>query len=425
MPIVSPPKLGVPYWTAFSPVEGDSAPVDPLRFETYAERLGNQLFPGITNRVERVRYFGMVCAGIEAAGAEVGARASGREHTRLVRQRFTRFEAAWAYAMVAREDGKIKERPEGAPQPRLRYEFRGFRGANRVLAYWHKARERTAVDGRGGYRLLQAQEAQGGLGSYLVALREHGFVHPDRLALTAAGASLVRAFYGGARRDIREAVALDGRRAPAVWYRTGERLRLDQPSPEERTLVGNTLFATHRTLGRFVALLPPELRCSWKTAEAFEFVASTRSDLAGPARFTLAFDDLRTSCLELFAGVGLELTTRSGPQAVSDVLPADRRSSLTAAVQTAAAAVKDPQAPDGLEPVAVLATELAASSEKAVFSRLVDFHQREGRRWIESAGNDRFQLSTPGTFQEPNGSFHGYTLNAALSVLDDVAEQAA
>src|SRR3954453_18016038 len=119
MPIVSPPKLGVPYWTAFSPVEGDSAPVDPLRFETYAERLGNRMFPGITNRVERVRYFGMVCAGIEAAGGEVGNRVSGREHTRLVRQRFTRFEAAWAFAQVAHMERDIKERPSGSPMPRL------------------------------------------------------------------------------------------------------------------------------------------------------------------------------------------------------------------------------------------------------------------------------------------------------------------
>jgi len=79
MAIVSPPKLGHPYWTAYSPAEGDSSPVDPLRFETYAERLGNHLFPGITNRVERVRYFGMVCAGIEAAAAEIGRRRQGAD----------------------------------------------------------------------------------------------------------------------------------------------------------------------------------------------------------------------------------------------------------------------------------------------------------------------------------------------------------
>src|SRR3954447_23063882 len=85
MPIVSPPKLGVAYWTAYSPVDGDSAPVDPLRFETYAERLGNNLFPGITNRVERVRYFGMVFAGIEAAGLEVPAAIVGRERTQEIR----------------------------------------------------------------------------------------------------------------------------------------------------------------------------------------------------------------------------------------------------------------------------------------------------------------------------------------------------
>ena len=131
MPIASPPKLGVPYWTAFSPVDGDSSPVDPLRFETYAERLGNHLFPGITNRVERVRYFGMVCAGIEAAGASVPTSVAGRERTQAVRRAFTRFEAAWAFAQVAEKGRDIKVRPEGAPMPRLRDEFRGLRGANR------------------------------------------------------------------------------------------------------------------------------------------------------------------------------------------------------------------------------------------------------------------------------------------------------
>ena len=100
MPIISPPRFGIPYWTAYSPVDGDSSPVDPLRFETYAERLGNVLFPGITNRVERVRYFGMVCAGIQAAGAEVPPPVTGRERHKPS-DMFTRFEAAWAYALVA------------------------------------------------------------------------------------------------------------------------------------------------------------------------------------------------------------------------------------------------------------------------------------------------------------------------------------
>src|SRR3712207_244118 len=110
MNVISRPKLGVPYWTAYSPVDGDAAPVDPLRFETYATRLGNRMFPGITNRVERVRYFGMVCAGIQAAGAELGTRVSGREHTRAVRQRFALFEAAWAFAQVAHKGRDVKER---------------------------------------------------------------------------------------------------------------------------------------------------------------------------------------------------------------------------------------------------------------------------------------------------------------------------
>jgi len=173
MAIVSPPRLGQIYWTAYSPVEGDTSPVDALRLEMYAERLGNVLFPGITNRVERARYFGMVCAGLQSAEAEIGSRVHGREHTRLVRQRFVKFESAWAFAQVAHRGRDIKEIPEGGSRPRLRYEYRGFRGANRALGYWGKTKDRDSIDGRSTYKLLQAQEAQeaqGGLGAYLVSL---------------------------------------------------------------------------------------------------------------------------------------------------------------------------------------------------------------------------------------------------------------
>lgn len=422
MTVVTPPRLGVPYWTAYSPVEGDSAPVDALRFETYAERLGNRIFPGITNRVERVRYFGMVCAGIEAAREEVGSRVSGREHTRRVRERFTRFEAAWAYAQVAARGRDIKIRPEGASRPRLRDEFRGLRGANRVLSYWDKTHDQEVVDGRGGYRLLQAQESQGGLGAYLVALREHGFVHPDRLELTTNGGALVQDFYAGCRRDIRQALAQDGRRSKSVWRRTGEHLLLSSPSAAERRRVHDAVFAPHGDVGRFIDLLPEGLRRRATTFDAFEHVAAGQSALADVARFALAFDVLRRNGLRLFARAGEALQDASTPREFANLLDPDERDQLVADLQAASRPVLELPTPEGLEPVVVLAAELDAASPSTVFDVLVAFHHREGRRWIESAGGRKFQLGMPGSFQDPGEGFHGFTLHAALSVYEDAVQ---
>jgi hypothetical protein len=59
-----PASLGTPHWTAWTELESSSELTDPLRFDMYAQRIGNVLLPGITNRVERLRYFGMVCAGV-------------------------------------------------------------------------------------------------------------------------------------------------------------------------------------------------------------------------------------------------------------------------------------------------------------------------------------------------------------------------
>jgi len=427
MSIQSPPRTGRLLWTAYSPVEGDSSPIDPLRLDTYAERLGNVLFPGITNRVERCRYFGMVCAGLESAAARVGPTARGRTHTQLVRKAFVPYEAAWAYANVAAEGGPgIKERVDGSLMPRLRHAFRGLRGTNRALTFWHETKDHARVDGRKGYRLLQAQEAQGGLGSYLVALRHHGFVHPDRLALTAAGVDLAHAFVGRtSRRAVRETLSKDGSPERGVWQRAGKQLSLAGPTPEERATVQQALFSSSSSLGRFVSLLPEELRLPERTHEAFELVARSKDALAPDANYALRFDDLRRSSLELFARVGEALISESAPRRVEDVLPGDELETMTRSVAGVAERLSALTSPPGLHPVASLAVELAGLHDApAVFAALTDFHRREGRRWIERVGADRYALGVPAEFRPPGEGFHGFTLPAALSVYRDVAPDA-
>ena len=133
------PSVGRLYWTSFAELEGDSSPADPLRFDMYAQRLGNILLPGITNRTERVRYLSMVCAGLvetQRPGASV----------RESRQAFLPFERGWALAMTLAAGGRIKVGSDDVAGGRgLKPEFRGLRGANRVLRHYRTLEGRDRI----------------------------------------------------------------------------------------------------------------------------------------------------------------------------------------------------------------------------------------------------------------------------------------
>ena len=122
MAIASPPRVGRAYWTAYTQLDGDSKPLDPLRFDMYERHLGNVLLPGITGRVERLRYFGMVCAGLMLT-RPTGFSPDPREHTRLWRQFFLDFEAGWALANLVAVNGEVKDLPPAVPRARRKPEF--------------------------------------------------------------------------------------------------------------------------------------------------------------------------------------------------------------------------------------------------------------------------------------------------------------
>ncbi|MDQ3741773.1 MAG: hypothetical protein M3389_12615, partial [Actinomycetota bacterium] len=258
MAIKTPPRPGAVYWTAFTHLEGDSGPVDPLRFDMYVERLGNVLLPGITSRVERLRYFGMVCAGLEATRpADIGEM-SRRDAVRRWRRRFLDFEAGWALANVVAVDGAIKDRPPLVLRARLKDAFQGLRGANRVLDYWRRSHGRDRIPPHD-YVLLKAQEAQGGLGAYLVALRAYGFIQPDRFDLTAAGLDLARAFRQGTRHAAQHLLANEPQPLRAL-RRIGEVLLLPRPTREEAVLVRDALFRSGGNVAAVFDGLPAAMR---------------------------------------------------------------------------------------------------------------------------------------------------------------------
>jgi hypothetical protein len=385
----------------------------------YAQRLGNILLPGITSRTERLRYLTMVCAGL--------AETSGRGATvRQQRKAFLPFERGWALAMTISVGGRLKwGAADGTDRRNLRPEFQGFRGANRVLAHFRTLGDRPRVRPPA-YTLLKAQDAQGGLGAYLITLRQFGFVHPDSLALTSPGRELAACFAphgvrGGRLRLLADDTPVDRH----LLSRMGHVLSLGSPTRDERDLVRQAIFESERsTVGDVVSRMRAATPKARSPRELLAGIASSDGDpLERTAAYALAFDPLRIAALALFARLGKQLVPR-GSSRLSD-LDIEPLEAAAAEVRHRAAAVA--QMPDlpGLAPVSQLARELeSAKTLGDTVSSLISFHRREERSWVVAEGSQRYRLGRHGRFQEPDDAFNGYTVGRALQLLDDIERPA-
>lgn len=414
--IAPSPSPGRIYWTAYTDPEGNSEPSDPLRFDMYAQRLGNVLLPGITNRTERLRYISMVCAGIAATSPRTGP------GLRAQRRAFLPFERGWALAMTVGVDGALKSSPdEQGPQRSLKPEFRGLRGANRVLAHYRTLRYGQAISPTG-YVLLKSQDAQGGLGAYLVTLRQFGFVQADSLALTATGRGLADAFDPRLRAAPLSTLA-DLRSAPRhALERLGAALVLGVPTAHERQIVRKAIFEDPRSRAA---------DCVHRMRAARPDTSDPRSLLRGIARrdgdlleraaqYAIDFDPMRIALLRLFSQLGRQLSGRAGSTALSAVLLPEIEQAANEAHASARRLSSSELAVPGLEPVSELARDLADGSSVAETVRAtVAFHRREGRAWITSDRPDRYAVGRHGSFDEPEDGFNGYTVGRAMQMLAD------
>ena len=414
--IADSPKPNIIYWTAYSPPEGNSQPSDPLRFDMYAQRLGNLMLPGITNRTERLRYLSMVCAGI-ATTAPVGV-ASLREQ----RQALLPFERGWALAQALSVAGELKSRDDSQRSPSLKPEFRGLRGANRVLAHYRTLGDSATVHPNR-YVLLKSQDAQGGLGAYLVTLRQFKFVQDGSLDLTALGSELSAAFQPtrrGRRLSILAASTPAKRSALAAL---GEDLCLGFPSATERRLVGEAIFGDVRQpVADCVSRMRAARPGSEDPRDLLEAIARPDGDELGrAAHFACEFDPLRIAVLQVFARLGRGVMGQPGPVS----LGAAGSPSLEAAADSArkqAARLVACRTPAGLEPISELAGELVDGSSLADTVRsTLGFHLREGRAWIVPGAGDRYSIGKHGPFEDPAHSFNGYTVGRAMQLFDDTA----
>jgi hypothetical protein len=403
------------YWTAYTDPEGSSEPSDPLRFDMYAQRLGNLLLPGITNRTERLRYLSMVCSGI-------GATTQGRDRTlREQRAAFLPFERGWALAMTIGVEGELKWRTSAtATQSTLKPEFRGFRGVNRVLAHYRSLQDWKPVRPTN-YTLLKAQDAQGGLGAYLVTLRQFGLVQPYSLALTALGSALADAFNPRLHGAPVSTLAQRGSVRRSTLGRLGEALVLGAPTQAECQIVREAIFTDPRSVvADCVRRMREALPSSTDPKELLAAIASRDGDLlAKAAQFAIDLDPLRVALLQLFSRLGRELSGRAGSTPLATALRPEMEEAAENARGFAGTLTSDPVVP-GLEPIAVLAADLAGGESVADTVRsMVSFHRREGRGWITSDRADRYTIGMHGAFEDPSEGFNGYTVGRAMSLLMD------
>ena len=235
--IDSEPQIGRLYWTAHTNLEGDSGPTDPLRFDMYVQRLGNHASfrDHQPHRASALPEHGLRRPRRDRHRWRIGPRAA---------QAFLPFERGWALSMIIAAEGRIKLGAGGAriapgvPRPARRQQ---------VLAHYRTIAGRTSIRPPA-YRLLKAQEAQGGLGAYLITLRQFGFVHPDSLALPRSVTSWRKRSPRGVRGGRLGTLAADTPCDRGLLARMGGVLTLAGATDDERSLVGHAVFDSERSV---------------------------------------------------------------------------------------------------------------------------------------------------------------------------------
>lgn len=167
-------------WAAPLPGESEFVLEDPLALDYLGQQVGYFLLPALTTRSGQAQYFAMVLYGLdlaERALKEYGLPDDDDERRRL----FERWERLWALATLESHNGTLSR---GHPD--------AMRGARGVGKTWFSGEKPLPRD----YPLISRQSELGGLGAYLVPLRDLGLVYPGSLRITPAATPIVDAFWG-------------------------------------------------------------------------------------------------------------------------------------------------------------------------------------------------------------------------------------
>lgn len=167
-------------WAAPMPSESEFVLEDPLALDYLGQQIGYFLLPALTTRSGHAQYFAMVLYGLdlaERALAEYGLPDEDRTRHEL----FGRWERLWALALLESYGGELTR---GHPD--------AIRGARGVAKAWVSGERPLPRD----YPLISRQSELGGLGAYLVPLRDLGLVYPGSLRVTPAAVPILEAFWG-------------------------------------------------------------------------------------------------------------------------------------------------------------------------------------------------------------------------------------
>ena len=164
-------------WTKYGPLEDETAILDPLALDYFAQLLGNIVLPSFTTRTSRARYYSMVCYGIYISNRYLKDKGK-IYYEKDVLEAFKLYERYWARAVVEYYAGELYER-DGKER-----DFRGKRGALR--AYNNKS---VSLH----YHFLTRQLELGGLGAYRSSLEDLELIKED-LSLTHKGLKLAEHF---------------------------------------------------------------------------------------------------------------------------------------------------------------------------------------------------------------------------------------
>lgn len=178
VPLSRPAELLL--WAAPLPGESEFVLEDPLALDYLGQQVGYFLLPALTTRSGQAQYFAMVLYGLDLA--ERALRVHGLpddDHVR--RQLFERWERLWALAVLESRHGTLGR---GHPD--------AMRGARGVAKAWFSGDKPLPRE----YPLISRQSELGGLGAYLVPLRDLGLVYPGSLRVTPAATPILDAFWG-------------------------------------------------------------------------------------------------------------------------------------------------------------------------------------------------------------------------------------
>lgn len=167
------------FWGAALPAESEFSLEDPLALDYINQQIGYLLLPALTTRSAQAQYFAVVLYGLELVERAL------RTHDlpdddRIRRELFERWERFWALACLESRKGALTRSDPDA--------MRGVRGAQRA---WFSGDNPLPLK----YTLISRQSELGGLGAYLIPLRDLGLVYPGTLRVTPAAGPIIEAFW--------------------------------------------------------------------------------------------------------------------------------------------------------------------------------------------------------------------------------------